>query len=54
MFKGEGDAEEAPLRTFWNGTKWKTWTRGQPTHCLTSGSVGVTEEWGQEKRGRED
>ena len=34
IFKGGKIPEESPKMKFWNGTKWKVWTRGQATHCL--------------------
>ena len=51
MFKGGQMPEAAPLMTFWSGTKWGVWMRGQATYCLRSGIAGVSEEWSQGKRG---
>ena len=52
MFK-EGDMpEEAPLMTFWDGTKWGVWnsTGVQATNCPRRGMPAVAEEWSQGRR----
>ena len=45
--------KEAPLMTFWNGSKWKAWTTVQTTHILRSGIAGVAEEWTHGRKGRD-